>query len=738
MRKKICYMLILFVLFLFPIITYAEKISEVSENQWYYQAVKRMIDNGTLDESDDLDIQSQITKVRYIDLLIKNLTSNNGNDTTEDLGENTYIQNINKAVEKGILEKDEITRKDMFTPVTRQKLVKWMILTDCQIDKNIVNNIELLITDYFQIADSYKEYIKLAYHNGLISGFSDGTFKPEKLVTYSEAIVFIDRLINKNMRLDNLKGNNLNSIGEIINTDIVLTINDHIVPSFNFKYNQYININDLKYYGFDIIINEDLGEISISYNKTKQFEPYENSFYNNQIGDSDKIKAKIGKYIAKYDEKNYLTIDINGEYYLPVDAIASEENGIVSRYDEKGRRFIVSLNNHETLVIDKYHRIQEKDFRYVQIMNIPYKFGYINNQGVNTVEPKYAWGFDYREGLACVQDKETQLWGYIDKSGKVVVDFKYEQVYSFSEGLACVKENGKWKVINYYGKTIIDNQTLESMLNHDEVKGHENLEVAYVTPFKEGYAYVVCRYKKTVPMRMTVEKGIKINRKGEIFNLKYKDEDIYNIGTFNYGLASFIPIYKGPGSESYVGYIDKSGKVVVEPNRYTGASFFSEGYAVVSYDWSNNYEIINNKGEVVFVIPDDVSYEVLNFHEGILYVSSDEKNDDYTIADYYDTEGNIIIKGCRVSNLTGYLFNKNGDEIYRSSFNFSEGLCIVKPDKNSRAFMDRNGEIVFKTEYTLDPFKNGLARVYKTDEKGNARYYYINKDFEFVAYYLYY
>ena len=48
-------------------------------------------------------------------------------------------------------------------------------------------------------------------------------------------------------------------------------------------------------------------------------------------------------------------------------------------------------------------------------------------------------------------------WGFVDANGNKVIDYKYEKVTEVNEyGFAGVKENGKWGVINYEGKLVIE------------------------------------------------------------------------------------------------------------------------------------------------------------------------------------------------------------------------------------------------------------------------------------------
>ena len=140
-----------------------------------------------------------------------------------------------------------------------------------------------------------------------------------------------------------------------------------------------------------------------------------------------------------------------------------------------------------------------------------YFVAYINTNGEMVIPPIYETGTYFNEGLALVQDEQTEY--YIDTEGNVVMEFDQEKFFRcpFQEGLACVTENGKRGFINRDGKMVIEPQfgRVESFSNglasvkKGESWGYINNQGEYVIepqyshaqPFSEGLAWVEIEWK---------------------------------------------------------------------------------------------------------------------------------------------------------------------------------------------------------------------------------------------------
>lgn len=151
------------------------------------------------------------------------------------------------------------------------------------------------------------------------------------------------------------------------------------------------------------------------------------------------------------------------------------------------------------------------------------------------------------------------------------------------------------------------------------------------------------------------------------------------------------------------GFIDKKGKIVIEPRfDRVWRGFNKEGFAIVRQD--NKDGVINKNGD--FLIK-PIFLAINEFSEGVMSV----KNQDGKYG-FIDINGNIII-----------------DFKLDNAGKFSEGLSSFKGG-GKKGFINKSGEVVIKPKYSyvLD-FHNGLAAFLSKDINKMG---YINQSDEIV------
>ena len=82
------------------------------------------------------------------------------------------------------------------------------------------------------------------------------------------------------------------------------------------------------------------------------------------------------------------------------------------------------------------------------------RYGFINKEGKEVVEPKYNKVGNFHEGLAWVEQNDK--FGFINKEGKEVVKPKYYDVGDFEKGLAWVERYDYYGLIDKDGNEITD------------------------------------------------------------------------------------------------------------------------------------------------------------------------------------------------------------------------------------------------------------------------------------------
>jgi hypothetical protein len=185
---------------------------------------------------------------------------------------------------------------------------------------------------------------------------------------------------------------------------------------------------------------------------------------------------------------------------------------------------------------------------------------------------------------------------------------------------------------------------------------------------------------------------------------------------FSEGLA-FVNVGGTTGKHGYVeggkwGYIDRKGQFAIDP-RFDGAGDFREGFGPISVDGRSGY--VNKKGEIVI---EHNFRHAGAFHEGLAFVVIDER------LGFIDTTGDYAIEPQFEFSIVpqfhcGILFPNHSD--------FSEGLARVKVG-DKFGFIDKSGRFVIDAIFDCaSKFSEGLAWVTVDDKTG-----YIDKEGEYV------
>lgn len=303
------------------------------------------------------------------------------------------------------------------------------------------------------------------------------------------------------------------------------------------------------------------------------------------------------------------------------------------------------------------------------------KSAFMNRSGkVVTVinDPAIEYLGDFSEGLAEFTNTKAlgsypfSKQGYIDVSGKIAIKAQFDQAYDFSDGRALVKNGDLYAFIDRTGKTIIQFPAS-----------------CYVRDFHEGLAAVL-EYSKFW--------YIDVDGKEVISPFPGLSKD------FSEGLAA-VYIHTDAGLK--VGYMDKGGMIVIEPQFDEGTDFHDGAAAVKA---GEKWCYIDKTGKR---ITEPIFKDVYDFSDGMARVSTGDKYG------YIDRTGKLVIP----------------EKFQLFSGDFSEGLAPACIEKNKCGYIDKTGK--FNTEpvfYEALPFEGGLASVW-TDALSRA---YIDHSGKFV------
>lgn len=216
-------------------------------------------------------------------------------------------------------------------------------------------------------------------------------------------------------------------------------------------------------------------------------------------------------------------------------------------------------------------------------------WGFINEDGVEMIEPVYAEVNYFSEGLAAVSKNEK--YGYVNKSGKVMIPFMWDDAEAFKNNCAVVSKENKFGLINKSGEFLIP------------------LEYEELTEPVEDICVV-----------MNNEKSGYIDRNGNLLTKLSFDM----AADFHDGFA-IVEI------DELYGLIDSKGNLVFDAD-YEHLSWASNDLLKVG----NNgmWGLINRVGEQILAI----NYDAIgDFHDGLALVARNSK------CGFVDSKGKIII-----------------------------------------------------------------------------------------------
>lgn len=260
--------------------------------------------------------------------------------------------------------------------------------------------------------------------------------------------------------------------------------------------------------------------------------------------------------------------------------------------------------------------------------------GLLDAQGKVLIPPSFREIGQFVDGLAPAKGRESENYGYIDASGKWVIEPRYFGARPFHKGMAQVIHNPKngdhltTEFIDASGKRAIPREFLVNSSSASSVNGLSLVDVAVG---KEGHSALIDRRGRfIVPPRK--DQYIQLEKDGSIVVRRGDSEYLVDangktllqvsgeeamirsvgegmafferpgqgvglvdartgkiivaprrnwvwVGKFNEGLANLRILL--PNNDVAEGYIDRSGKMVIEP-RFLNASPFVGGLAVVS------------------------------------------------------------------------------------------------------------------------------------------------------------
>jgi len=199
MKKSIVQILLLILVFTNTTTAYALGYSDVKSNNWAYEAVTEMSNREIVKGYPNGSFlpDNTVTYGEFIKMaLIAATSEDTGNSETGNWAEKYY----NNALELQYFTTYDIDKSQLNDKMTRahMALIISSILGDVKIDN--YDGIQKGITD-ITYKTEYEYDITKAYASGILTGYTDNTFRPDKTLSRAEAATVIYRLVDESKRV---------------------------------------------------------------------------------------------------------------------------------------------------------------------------------------------------------------------------------------------------------------------------------------------------------------------------------------------------------------------------------------------------------------------------------------------------------------------------------------------------------------------------------------------------------
>jgi S-layer homology domain. len=232
MKKTVAAIVAVVMVFASAAVAYASGYMDVKPGHWAYDAVNTMSDRSVVIGYPDGTFKPGNT-VTYGEFIKMALVADTGEDAGNSKTGNWSLNYYNKALELKYFTQYDIDKANLNKQITRahMALIISSILGDVKIGN--YDEIQKGITD-ITYKTAYEYDITKAYAMGILTGYTDKTFKPSKTLTRAEAATVIYRLVDESKReypngKDGSTGVKEKTIDEMItNLRSFVTTNGHI------------------------------------------------------------------------------------------------------------------------------------------------------------------------------------------------------------------------------------------------------------------------------------------------------------------------------------------------------------------------------------------------------------------------------------------------------------------------------------------------------------------------------
>ncbi len=180
---------------LLQLVSFVRTFKDATEH-WANKFIAKLYDSGFIKGYPDGTFRpdNPIKRGEFTKIFITSVTGEDPGNSTEDHWAQNYIK---AAVNGGYLKPEEFASLDK--NITRAEIAM-MISRALDVQPNNVEKLKNNITDFSSISNKYKEHIARVYAAGIVTGYEDGSFRPDGEASRAEASTMVVRFLDESER----------------------------------------------------------------------------------------------------------------------------------------------------------------------------------------------------------------------------------------------------------------------------------------------------------------------------------------------------------------------------------------------------------------------------------------------------------------------------------------------------------------------------------------------------------
>ena len=295
----------------------ADKFTDVGVTHWAYNTINELTDKGIIKGYPDNTFKPSgtITTAEFL----KIVASLDGKDIAK-TGNHWASGYIDYAKEKGYFPDGMFTKESYDNPITREKMAVVMATVADKKDSEAENakvtaenkkKLETAVKDYSSICNYCKDNISKAMLKGIITGYPDGSFKPQNTATRAEASTMILRLMNSAERIPfDLRTEDEKLESHVTQKGDILSLN---LPKKTLSALASDNEAYIKRVGYTYKMFDDPSVFQMKYVGVEKMEDKESVF--KKYGDTYRVQMKINAKTVYLLDKDFNVIGYGGGRY---------------------------------------------------------------------------------------------------------------------------------------------------------------------------------------------------------------------------------------------------------------------------------------------------------------------------------------------------------------------------------------------------------------------------------------